>query len=260
VEVLEFTTGEIGALVGSFLWPLFRIMGFFLTVPIISTQLVPARVRLVLALAIAVLISPVLHPMPQLEGISVAAMFIVLQQLLIGAALGFFLQLMFQVFILTGQMIAMQMGLGFASMVDPTNGVSVAILSSIYLMFATLLFITLNGHLVMIEVLVDSFYSLPVGGGGLSPGAMLQIVHTISWVFTNALQIALPAITALLITNFAFGIMTKAAPQMNIFALGFPVALMFGLFIVWISLSSFFDSAASIFTEAMMMMRDLTAG
>ncbi len=257
MEALDFSSEELGSLIGSFLWPLFRIMGFFLAAPLIGTQLVPMRVRLVFAVAIAVLLVPLMPPMPQVEGVSPAAMLLVAQQLLIGVALGFFLQLLFQLFVLMGQMIAMQMGLGFASMVDPTNGINVAILSSFYLMFVTTLFVLLDGHLLMVEVLVESFEILPVGGGGLSDNALLQIVHSISWVFSSALVLALPALTALLITNFAFGIMTRAAPQLNIFALGFPVALMFGLFIIWISMGSFLDVVEVLIRDGFLRLRGL---
>jgi len=153
----------------------------------------------------------------------------------------------------------MQMGLGFASMVDPTNGISVAILSTFYLMFVVFLFVLFDGHLVMIEVIADSFVQIPISTAGVDNDFYFRIISTISWVFSSALLLALPALTALLITNFAFGIMTRAAPQMNIFALGFPVALMFGLFIIWLSLGNFQDVAASVFAEMFVRMRSLMA-
>lgn len=257
--MLEFTDAEIGGLLGSFLWPLFRIMGFFLAAPVLGSNFVPVRVRLILALAVSLLVAPSLPPVPPIEALSLTVMIVVAQQILIGLALGFFLQMLFQIFVLLGQMIAMQMGLGFASMVDPTNGVNVAILSTFYLMLVTMLFITFDGHLVMIEIIADSFVQVPIGTGGLDTDIYMQIVSTISWVFSSALLLALPALTALLMTNFAFGIMTRAAPQMNIFALGFPVALMFGLFVIWLSLGFFLDAAAGIFNEMFIRMRALLA-
>lgn len=257
MEVLSYSAEEVGALVGSFLWPLFRIMGFFLAAPIFGTQLVPPRVRVILALAITVLVAPLLPPVPAVEGVSVGAVLIVAQQVAIGVALGFFMQLLFQVFVLTGQLIAMQMGLGFASMVDPSNGVNVAIMSTVYLMLVMLLFITFDGHLVMLEILVDSFTVLPVASFGADADLMLRVTSTLGWVFSSALLLALPALTALLITNFAFGIMTRAAPQLNIFALGFPVALMFGLFIIWLTFGTFLEAAESIFAQFFQMTREL---
>lgn len=255
--MLEFTDAELGAMVGSFLWPMFRIMGFFLAAPVLGSNFVPIRVRLILSVAVSILVAPTLPPVPAFDGLSLTVMIIVMQQILIGVALGFFLQMLFQIFVLLGQMIAMQMGLGFASMVDPTNGVNVAIVSTFYLMFVTVLFITFDGHLVMIEVIADSFEQVPIATTGLDVDVYFQLISTISWVFSSAVLLALPALTALLMTNFAFGIMTRAAPQMNIFALGFPIALMFGLFVIWLSMGFFLDAAAAIFDEMFIRVRAL---
>lgn len=251
------TGDELGAYIGAFIWPLFRIMGFFLAAPIFGSQLVPTRIRVVLAVAITVLLAPLLPDVPLIEGVSVGAVLVVAQQLLIGAALGFFMQLLFQVFVMAGQLIAMQMGLGFASMMDPANGVNVAILSTVYMMLVILLFVTFGGHLVMLEILIESFTIVPISTFGVETGLMIRVVNTLSWVFSSGLVLALPALTALLITNFAFGIMTRAAPQLNIFALGFPVALMFGLFIIWITFGTFLGAAESIFAEFFAMAREL---
>jgi len=257
--MLVFSDAQIGTLVGSFLWPLFRISGFFLASPVIGSNFVPVRVRMILALAVSLVVSPTLPELPPVPGLSLSLLLVVLQQILIGVALGFFLQMLFQIFILLGQMIAMQMGLGFASMVDPTNGISVAILSTFYLMFVVFLFVVMDGHLLMIQVIADSFEQIPISATPVQNDFYFRMVSTISWVFSSALLLALPALTALLITNFAFGIMTRAAPQMNIFALGFPIALMFGLFIIWLSLGNFVDVASSVFAEMFARMRALMA-
>lgn len=255
--MISYTDAEIGALIGSFLWPLFRIMGFFLAAPVLGSNFVPVRVRLILALAVSILVAPTLADLPAVPGVSIPAFLIVLQQLLIGFALGFFMQMLFQIFIILGQLIAMQMGLGFASMVDPTNGINVAILSSFYLMFVTMLFVLFDGHLVMIEVIAESFEQIPISGGAVDRDIYYRLISTISWVFSSALLLALPALTALLITNFAFGIMTRAAPQMNIFALGFPVALMFGLFIIWMTMGYFEAISRTVFADMFIRMRAL---
>ncbi|MDX1490440.1 MAG: flagellar biosynthetic protein FliR [Pseudohongiellaceae bacterium] len=252
---LGFTAEAIGGMLGTYLWPLFRVMGFFMAAPLIGTQLVPVRIRVVLAVAVTLAVAPLLPPVPAIDGISFGAGLLVAQQLLIGAALGFFMQLLFQVFVLAGQIIAMQMGLGFASMVDPSNGVNVAILSTVYLMLVMLLFVTFDGHLAMIEVLAESFIVIPIGDFGRGSEMFFDVAATLSWVFSSALVLALPALTALLISNFAFGIMTRAAPQLNIFALGFPVALMFGLFIIWITFGNFLVKAENIFSDFFAMTR-----
>lgn len=259
MELLTFSEEQLGAYLGQFLWPLFRVMGFLMVAPVIGSQLVPTRIRLIIAVAISVLIAPVLPDMPQVQGLSIQAMLLVGQQLLIGLSLGFFLQMVFQTLVLAGQMIAMQMGLGFASMVDPTNGVNVAVVSSFYLMFVTMLFIAMDGHLTMLEVLVESFHSLPISlEFSFATTSLLAIISSISWIFSSAMIIALPALTALLITNVAFGIMTRAAPQLNIFALGFPVALILGVFLMWLTLPAVAESAINLFDQAFIRMAQLT--
>ncbi|MDP2092203.1 MAG: flagellar biosynthetic protein FliR, partial [Pseudohongiella sp.] len=114
-----------------------------------------------------------------------------------------------------------------------------------------------DGHLVMISVIAESFEQIPISSTAVDRDIYYRLISTISWVFSSALLLALPALTALLITNFAFGIMTRAAPQMNIFALGFPVALMFGLFIIWMTMGYFEEISRTVFTDMFIRMRAL---
>ncbi|GAA5319378.1 MAG: flagellar biosynthetic protein FliR [Candidatus Pelagadaptatus aseana] len=177
--------------------------------------------------------------MPQVELMSLSSLMIVLQQVVIGLAVGFFLQVVFQVFVLAGQVVAMKMGLGFASMNDPANGVTVTVLSQYYLVMTTLLFLSVNGHLAVIELIVSSFTTLPISQQGLSAQDFWNIAASGSWLFSRALLIALPLLTALLVVNLAFGVMSRSAPQMNVFAVGFPITLVFGLFLMWVGQASF---------------------
>lgn len=260
--MLNFTDAQIGQWVASFLWPLFRIASFLMIIPIIGTQLVPMRVRLGLSFLLALVVAPLLPPVPAVDALSLDALFITVQQALIGSMLGFGFLLLIQVFIVAGQIIAMQIGLGFASMVDPANGINVPVLAQIYLIAVTLMFLAMNGHLVMIEVIVESFYAWPVssqilGPDGLHTEAHWAIMMRVSWLFTSGLLIALPAITAVLIVNLAFGVMTRAAPQMNIFSLGFPIGMVFGLFIIWVSASGLLPQFNRLSAETFIFMREL---
>src|SRR5690606_4364500 len=171
--------------------------------------------------------------MPEVDALSLRMMLLIGEQVLIGAMLGFSLQLFFQVFSIAGQIIAMQMGLGFASMVDPASGVSVPVLGQFLVMLTTLLFLAMNGHLVVFEVIAESFITLPVGGG-LLVGHYWEIAGKLGWVMGAGLLLSLPVVTALLVINLAFGVMTRAAPQLNIFSIGFPMTLVLGLVIFWI--------------------------
>lgn len=253
----EISADLIGQWVGAHLWPLFRIGSFMMVIPVFGTQLVPARVRLGLALLMTILVVPMLDNVPQVDALSADAVIITLQQILIGAGMGFALSALFQLFVVTGQMIAMQMGLGFASMVDPANGVNVPVLSQIYTISVTLMYLAMNGHLVAFDVFIESFRTLPIGLDGLGQAGVWALAHRISWMFVSAMLLALPAVTAVLIVNISFGVMTRAAPQMNIFALGFPIGLIFGLFAIWVLQSDFLPHFQKYSEETFQFMRQL---
>lgn len=230
----EISNAVIGQWVGRYIWPFFRIASFVMVVPFIGTQVVPIRVRLGLSLVLTVLVVPLLGSVPQVEALSARAVDITLQQIMIGTSMAFAVLFLFQVFVLAGQITSMQMGLGFASMVDPANGLSVPVLSQFYLISITLLYLATNGHLVVFQVFLESFKTMPIGGGGLSIDSYWELAHRVVWLFSAGLLLALPAITAVLIVNISFGVMTRAAPQMNLFSLGFPLSLIFGLFSIWV--------------------------
>lgn len=231
---IELGPEAIGQWLGTFLWPLFRIGSFLMVIPIFGTQLVTARIRMGLALGITFLVIPMLGDVPAVDGLSPEVALISVQQVLIGSAMGFAVFMLFQVFVVAGQMIAMQMGLGFASMVDPANGVNVPVLSQFYLNGITLLFLAMNGHLVLFDVLIESFNTIPIGVDGLAVESFRVLAHRMTWLFASAMLLALPAMAAVLVVYLSFGVMTRAAPQMNIFAIGFPIALLFGLFANWV--------------------------
>ncbi|MBT8138981.1 MAG: flagellar type III secretion system protein FliR [Gammaproteobacteria bacterium] len=252
---MNIDPNQIVMWIGVYFLPFVRIGAFFATVPVAGNQLVPLRIRLLLALATTALLVPSLPGAAPAASLSAETFLSLAQQLTIGIALGFFVQMFFHIFVLAGQMIAMQMGLGFASMVDPTNGVSVAVVSQFYVIFVTLLFLAFNGHLVVFEVLAQSFVFIPIGGSGLSGEAMYGLAIAGSWMFASALLLALPAVTAILIVNFAFGVMTRAAPQLNIFSLGFPFTLIFGIFILWVALGGFMPQYQDLSAETFRMLR-----
>lgn len=234
-----FTDSGINQFVGQYMWPFIRISAFFMAVPIIGTKIVPARVRLALSFSLSLLITPLLPVVPVIEIVSVQGFLMVINQVTIGLAMGFVMQVVMQVFTLAGQFIAMKLGLGFASMNDPSSGVSVTVISQFYLITSTLLFLSVNGHLVLIDYIVDSFSYIPLSAGGLPSSSLWFIANLGSWMFASGLVISLPLLTALLIVNLAFGVMSRAAPQMNVFAVGFPITLVLGMILMWVGLESF---------------------
>ncbi|MCJ8340384.1 MAG: flagellar biosynthetic protein FliR [Pseudomonadales bacterium] len=242
---------QIEQMVGDFFLPFFRIAAFMMSMPLISTQYVPKTIRLILAIAFSVAIVPTLPAVPLLDGLSLSTYLLVAEQMLIGVAIGFSLHIMFQIFAIGGQMIANQMGLGFASVNDPANGVSIVVVGQYYMMLSMMLFVTMNGHLIMFQTLAESFTVLPVGVSALDNIQFWQIVNSATWMFQAAVVMALPAVTALLIVNVSFGVMSKAAPQLNIIAVGFPFTMTLGIFITWMTFSGFLGQFEKISSHAL---------
>jgi flagellar biosynthesis protein FliR len=146
----------------------------------------------------------------------------------------------------------MTMGLGFASAIDPQNGIQVPMVSQFYMILATLIFLSLNGHLLLIDTIYESFRLIPVGAAW--PAELpWKIVLWGSNMFANALLIALPALAALLLINLAFGVMTRAAPQLNIFAVGFPITLMAGFLLIFFTLPTYVVQVGNIFSGAFIL-------
>ncbi len=198
----------------------------------------PPRVRLFLAGAITLIVAPLVPPPDNVEVFSFAAVVVTIHQLIIGFATAFTLQLIFDALAMGGQLLANTMGLGFAFNVDPLRGVSTPVLGQLYMILVTLTFLAINGHLVLIEILVQGFTTLPVGLSGLDGPMIWRVVEWGSQLFAGALTVALPGMAALLVVNLAFGVMSRAAPTLNLFAVGFPITLIAGLIIMYVGLPS----------------------
>ena len=254
--MLELTDAQISTWVASFILPLFRVAAVLMTMPIFGTTLLPARIRLYFAVAITVVIVPGLPPLPEVNPLSLSGLLLIAEQVIIGALFGMALQLFFQAFVIAGQIVAIQKGMAFASKVDPAYGVTVAVVSQFLTMLVTLLFLSMNGHLVVFEVLTESFTTLPIGSG-LLVNHFWDMAGRLGWVLGAALLLVLPAITALLVVNIAFGVMTRAAPQLNIFSIGFPLTLVLGLGIFWVGLADILSHYQSLASEALQWLREL---
>jgi flagellar biosynthetic protein FliR len=236
---MEFSADVITQFMGDMLLPFMRISGMLATMVGLSAKTVPTTVRALLTLFITLIILPVIPPVQVDEVFSVGTFMLVIQQLIIGISLGFISTMVLNTFVLAGQVVAMQTGLGFASIVDPVNGINVPAVGQFYLILATLLFWALDGHLAMIRMVVMSFTAFPVGEAWLQPEQFREIAHWAGWMFISAVTLSLAPIVSLLIVNLAFGVMTKAAPQLNIFSLGFSIAQIMGLVIIWITMDNF---------------------
>jgi len=251
MQELVVSEAQINQFIGQYIWPMIRISTFYFAIPVIGARTVPARARLMLALLTALLIVPLLPNAPIVSFLSVEGMLMIVNEALIGLALGFVMQIVMHVFVLTGQFISLKIGLGFAAQNDPSSGVSVTVVSQFYLLLSTLLFLAIDGHLALIQMLVNSFSTFPIGGKGLTPEHFKLIIDLFSWMFASALLISLPLFTSMMIVNLSFGVMGRSAPQMNILNVGMPITLMFGFTLMWYGLSNFLPQFNQIIQEGM---------
>ena len=226
--MLSYTDAQVLAMMQQWLWPFLRVGGFLMAAPFIGSKLVTKKVRVVLAMLIAALLAPLLPAAPALAPLSAAGVYVAAMQLVVGGAIGLVLRLVQFVAEFAGQLIAMQMGLGFAAMMDPQTGAQVPVVSQFYLILLTLLFFATDGHLLLVDLMAQSFALLPVGPQGISAAGMDVLMHWSASLLASGVLIALPIMVALLVVNLAFGVMARAAPQLNIFAVGFPITILAG--------------------------------
>ena len=230
-----FDLTDLSALVTAYLLPFFRIAAMLMVAPLFGARLIPARVRVVLALVLAAVIAPLIPAAPPFDSFSASAVLAVAQEVIIGGTMGFMVQMVFDAIIIGSQTIAMGMGLGFAMLVDPQRGVNVPILSQFFVLMTTMMFLALGGHLILIQVLVQSFNALPPGAASFGTDGFWTVVSWGSQMFAGAVLVALPAVVALLVVNLAYGVISRAAPTLNLFAVGFPATVLLGFLILQFS-------------------------
>lgn len=250
---LEIAIDPFVAKISAYLWPFVRIGAFVMVMPLIGGESVPKQVRLLFVLALTLVIAPMLPERPGVEFMSFAGLILMIQEIIVGLAIGFALQLLFDAIALGGQVIAMSMGLGFAVFIDRERGVNVPVLGQLFLMLGMLVFLSLDGHLALIQLVADSFQILPISMGGLSKVALSSLIQWSGQVFVVAMKIALPAVTALVVVNLSFGVMSRAAPTLNLFAVGFPVAMLLGFAAVFLSIESLSENVSR-FLDAVLTM------
>jgi flagellar biosynthetic protein FliR len=226
-----------------------RISAMFVSMPLFSIRAVPARVRLVLSVAITLVVMPLLPPLPAVEMFSYTGFMMAIAQVLIGLTSGFILQLVFAAIVFAGQGIALSMGLGFSMMVDPQSGQQVPVIAQFYTVTATLIFVSMDGHLLLIQMLLDSFKALPIGIDGIDKANIWSILMWSSRMFAGGLLLAMPVVASLLLVNVTFGVAARAAPQLQIFSVGFPVTLMLGLLLIWKTFPDVLDQFSGMLTD-----------
>lgn len=235
--MISFTSAELNAWIAAFFFPLARILALLAAAPPFNNAALTMRVRLLLGLAIVMAVSPALPPMPGIEPASGPGLLILAQQMIIGFAMGFALRLVFSAIDLAGMMISTQMGLGFATAYDPQTTSQTPVVAELIGMLALLIFLAIDGHLMVISTLVQSFTSLPIRLLAISEASWLNIANAGAIIFSAGVMLSLPAVTALLITNVALGVLGRVAPQLNLIVIGFPVTILLGFVALYVGMS-----------------------
>jgi flagellar biosynthetic protein FliR len=227
--MLTFSEAELIAWLSPLVWPFIRILALFTSAPVLGMRSVPVRVKIALALFITVAAQASLPPAPVIALDSPAALEALVHNLLIGLALGFAARVVFAAIEYAGELIGLQMGLNFAAFFDPISASQSTAVSRLFGTMASLLFVVMNGHLLLTAAVIQSFTVFPVGG---SSGGFLAALQPQVWgaeVFRLGLWIALPIVTMLLFVNLVLGVISRVAQQIQIFAVGFPITVSVGL-------------------------------
>jgi flagellar biosynthetic protein FliR len=237
---VEFTESVVMQYIADFILPFARISALIMAMIGFGSKIIPGKVKIFLCVTLTVAVMPAIPPTQVGSLISFETALLMFEQMVIGVALGLVTVMVLNTFTLAGQIIAMQTGLGFASLVDPVSGMNVPAVGQFFLILSTLMFWAMDGHLAYIQFIVASFETLPIGEYKFTADKFKEVVEWGEWMFVTALSLALAPLTAMLLINFSFGVMTRAAPQLNIFAIGFPVTMCAGLLIMWLTMGNFF--------------------
>ena len=257
MQPLSVNASDVSMWVGRLWWPMLRVGGFILAAPIASETVIPSLVKIVLSLSLGFLMAPLVQTPAALSIFSGAGLLAAVQEILIGVAIGMVVQLTFEALTFAGQTISMTMGLGFATLVDPQRGANTTVLGQMFMIFGILTYLAINGHLVLLGALAESFQTLPVGAAHIDKNFLLSVALWGGRVFETGILIALPAVIALVIVNLALGVVTRAAPQLNLFGIGFTITLLCGYFVLIVGLDGIMAGISGLINSALTAVADL---
>jgi flagellar biosynthetic protein FliR len=257
IHPIMIDAADVSRWVARLWWPVLRIGGFVLTAPIASEATIPAPVKIALTLGLAFILSPLAAVPDGLSIFSGAGVLAAVQEVMIGIAIGMVVQLTFEALSFAGQSISMSMGLGFATLIDPEHGADTPVLGQLFMIFGTLAYLAVNGHLVLIGALATSFKNLPIGGANIDQNLLWSMGVWGARIFEAGLLVALPAVVALIIVNLALGVVTRAAPQLNLFGVGFTITLMSGFVVLIVGMDGFMVGISSLLDSALSAVVDL---
>ncbi len=239
----------------AFMWPMLRISALLLAAPVFSLSALTVRIRVLLALALSVMVYP-LFTWPDIDPLSPAGLLEICNQLLIGVFMGLALQIVTAAVVVAGQTISNSMGLSMASLIDPNLG-NVPVIAQFLLILSTLIFVSLGGHAMLLALILESFATLPVGSTLFGPQAYAQLVSWSSMIFLGALLTALPVMVTLLFISIGLGVVTRAAPSLNIFSVGLPATIVVGFVVLLLSLANIGSRIQWLWLQGLLQIRSL---
>lgn len=257
--MISITSAELNAWVASFLWPLTRILGLVSTAPLFGNVSVPARVKIGLGIMLAMIIAPTVPALPAMDPTSLPGLLILVQQLIIGISMGFAMRIALAGIELAGEVASMTMGLGFATFYDPQSRGHSSAISQLLALLTLMIYLATDLHLVLLSTLAQSFSSMPISAAPASGEGFRQVASWGGRIFSAGVQLSLPIVAALLITNMALGILTRAAPQLNIFGIGFPITIGVGFAMIALTLPYLATPLAHVLQEGIAAIQKITA-
>lgn len=260
MQPLVIDATRLPLLLAQLWWPALRIGGFVASAPIVSAITVPPRVKVVLTLAIAFLLAPTVVVPSALTIFSARGVLVAIQDFVIGLSIGTVAQIAFEAISFAGQTIATTMGIGFASLIDPQRGANSPAVGQLFMAFAVLTYLAIDGHLMLFAELARSFRTLPVGANPFGRGDLLAVATWGGRIFQSGILIALPAVVALIIVNLALGVLTRAAPQMNLFGVGFPLTMAAGYLVLLIGVGGLGYAIVRTLHQSLAAVAQMTAG
>ena len=239
----------------AFMWPMLRISALLLAAPVFSLSALTVRIRVLLALALSVMVYP-LFTWPDIDPLSPAGLLEICNQLLIGGFMGLALQIVTAAVVVAGQTISNSMGLSMASLIDPNLG-NVPVIAQFLQILSTIIFVSLGGHAMLLALILESFATLPVGSSLFGPQAYAQLVSWSSMIFLGALLTALPVMVTLLFISIGLGVVTRAAPSLNIFSVGLPATIVVGFVVLLLSLANIGSRIQWLWLQGLLQIRSL---
>ena len=252
---MELLAADVVARFYTFLWPMLRISALMVTAPVFALRAFNVRFRVLLAIVLAWLVYP-MHTWPVIDPVSAAGLKEIINQLAIGAIAGLILQMVVAAMVVGGQAIATSMGLSMANLMDPNMG-NVPVISQFLIVLGSLIFVGVGGHVILLGMILESFHTLPIGTSIFSPESMGLLLRWSSMMFLGAVLMSLPVMVALLFVNIGVGVITRAAPSLNIFSVGFPASVAVGFIVLLAFMGSIIGRIDWMWVQAFSTVREL---